>query len=94
METGRDEQRRNFAATGVECRRKLVRPAAQGVAQPARLLAARSRARSPHDERHLSFIESGRATPSRDMILRISGTLDIPLRQQNGVLLAAGYAPA
>ena len=45
-------------------------------------------------QRHLSFIESGRATPSRDMIMRISGTMDIPLRQQNALMLAAGYAPA
>jgi transcriptional regulator with XRE-family HTH domain len=44
-------------------------------------------------QRHLSFIESGRATPSRDMVLRLSGTMDIPLRQQNALLLAAGYAP-
>jgi hypothetical protein len=44
-------------------------------------------------QRHLSFIESGRATPSRDMILRLSGTMDIPLRQQNALLLAAGLAP-
>lgn len=44
-------------------------------------------------QRHLSFIESGRAAPSREMILRLSGTLDIPLRQQNALLLAAGYAP-
>lgn len=44
-------------------------------------------------QRHLSFIESGRANPSRDMILRISGTMDVPLRQQNVLLLSAGYAP-
>jgi transcriptional regulator with XRE-family HTH domain len=44
-------------------------------------------------QRHLSFIESGRAAPSRDMILRLSGAMDIPLRQQNALLLAAGYAP-
>jgi transcriptional regulator with XRE-family HTH domain len=44
-------------------------------------------------QRHLSFIESGRAMPSRDMILRLSGTMDIPLRQQNALLSAAGYAP-
>ena len=60
----------------------------RGFSQLDLALAART------TQRHLSFIESGRATPSRDMILRISGTLDIPLRQQNGVLLAAGYAPA
>lgn len=44
-------------------------------------------------QRHLSFIESGRATPSRDMILRISETMGVPLRQQNALLLAAGFAP-
>jgi transcriptional regulator with XRE-family HTH domain len=44
-------------------------------------------------QRHLSFVESGRAAPSRDIILRISQTMDIPLRQQNALLLAAGYAP-
>jgi len=44
-------------------------------------------------QRHLSFIESGRAAPSRDMVLRICGTMDVPLRQQNALLLAAGYAP-
>jgi transcriptional regulator with XRE-family HTH domain len=45
-------------------------------------------------QRHLSFIESGRAAPSRDMILRQAATMDLPLRQQNALLLAAGYAPA
>jgi transcriptional regulator with XRE-family HTH domain len=45
-------------------------------------------------QRHVSFIESGRAAPSRDMILRLATTLDLPLRQQNALLLAAGYAPA
>lgn len=44
-------------------------------------------------QRHLSFIESGRAAPSRDMILRIAQTMGVPLRQQNALLLAAGYAP-
>lgn len=45
-------------------------------------------------QRHLSFIESGRAMPSRDMVLRLGATLSLPLRQQNALLLAAGYAPA
>ncbi len=43
--------------------------------------------------RHLSFIETGRAVPSRDMILLLAEQLNIPLRQRNRVLLAAGYAP-
>jgi transcriptional regulator with XRE-family HTH domain len=43
--------------------------------------------------RHLSFIETGRAAPSRDMILHLAESLDVPLRQRNGLLLAAGFAP-
>ena len=45
-------------------------------------------------QRHLSFLESGRTSPSRDMVLRLCAALDVPLRQQNALLLAAGYAPA
>ena len=45
-------------------------------------------------QRHLSFLESGRAGPSREMILRLAAALDLPLRQQNALLLAAGFAPA
>lgn len=44
-------------------------------------------------QKHLSFIESGRATPSREMVLRLAEHLDIPLRERNALLLAAGYAP-
>lgn len=43
--------------------------------------------------RHLSFLETGRSTPSRDMILRLSSHLDLPLRERNHLLMAAGYAP-
>jgi len=43
--------------------------------------------------RHLSFLESGRARPSREMVLRLSGVLDVPLHNQNVLLTAAGYAP-
>ena len=45
-------------------------------------------------QRHLSFLESGRAGPSREMILRLAAVLDLPLRQQNALMLAAGFAPA
>ena len=44
--------------------------------------------------RHLSFVETGRARPTREMILRIARRLDVPLRGQNELLLAGGYAPA
>ena len=43
--------------------------------------------------RHLSFVETGRSTPSREMVLRLAEQLEVPLRERNGLLLAAGYAP-
>ena len=43
--------------------------------------------------RHLSFIETGRAQPSRDMLLRLSQELDVPLRERNVLLVAGGFAP-
>ncbi len=45
-------------------------------------------------QRHLSFLESGRAQPSRDLVLKLGIVLDVPLRQRNAMLLAAGFAPA
>ncbi|NYE47617.1 transcriptional regulator with XRE-family HTH domain [Spinactinospora alkalitolerans] len=43
--------------------------------------------------RHLSFVETGRSRPSRDMVLHLAEELDLPLRERNHLLLAAGYAP-
>ncbi len=43
--------------------------------------------------RHISFLETGRAEPSREMLLTLSNVLDVPLRERNFLLLAAGYAP-
>jgi transcriptional regulator with XRE-family HTH domain len=44
--------------------------------------------------RHVSFVETGRARPSAEMVLRLAEQLDVPLRDRNDLLLAAGYAPA
>jgi transcriptional regulator with XRE-family HTH domain len=44
-------------------------------------------------QRHVSFIESGRSIPGRAMILRLAEALEVPLRERNALLLAAGYAP-
>jgi transcriptional regulator with XRE-family HTH domain len=44
-------------------------------------------------QRHLSFVESGRSAPSRDMLIHLADELDVPLRERNALLLAAGYAP-
>lgn len=43
--------------------------------------------------RHLSFLETGRSRPSREMVVLLAEQLDIPLRERNALLLAAGYAP-
>ncbi|MGY1777323.1 helix-turn-helix domain-containing protein [Geodermatophilus sp. SYSU D00804] len=44
--------------------------------------------------RHLSFLETGRSRPSREMVLRLAERLEVPLRERNDLLLAAGFAPA
>ncbi|MES2939052.1 MAG: helix-turn-helix transcriptional regulator [Pseudomonadota bacterium] len=43
--------------------------------------------------RHLSFVETGRSAPSREMVLRLAERLSVPLRERNAMLVAAGYAP-
>ena len=43
--------------------------------------------------RHLSFVETGRSRPSREMVLTLAEHLEVPLREQNALLLAAGFAP-
>jgi transcriptional regulator with XRE-family HTH domain len=45
-------------------------------------------------QRHVSFIESGRSIPGREMVLRLAESLQLPLRDRNALLLAGGYAPA
>jgi transcriptional regulator with XRE-family HTH domain len=44
--------------------------------------------------RYVSFVETGRAQPTRHMVVRLARALDVPLRERNGLLLAAGYAPS
>ena len=43
--------------------------------------------------RHLSFLETGRAQPSREMVQLLAGMLDVPLGERNTLLVSAGYAP-
>jgi transcriptional regulator with XRE-family HTH domain len=59
----------------------------RGVSQLALALSA------DVSQRHLSFLELGRAAPSRDMVLRLATALDVPLREHNALLVAAGFAP-
>lgn len=49
--------------------------------------------RANTSQRNLSFVESGRTHPSREMVLKLTDALDLPLRARNEVLLAAGFAP-
>jgi transcriptional regulator with XRE-family HTH domain len=49
--------------------------------------------RADVSQRHVSFLELARASPSRDMVVRLAAALDVPLRHCNGLLLAAGFAP-
>src|SRR3954467_993705 len=78
------------AASGAGALGRLLKEwrSRRGYSQLDLALAART------TQRHLSFIESGRTAPSRDMVMRLGATLGLPLRQQNALLLAAGYAPA
>src|SRR5690242_4448895 len=77
-------------------------PSAPGTPVGALLRAWRQRRRRSQldlaldaevSQRHLSCIESGRAAPSREMVLRLAEQLEVPLRERNALLLAAGYAP-
>ncbi|MFF3323581.1 helix-turn-helix domain-containing protein [Streptomyces sp. NPDC002889] len=49
--------------------------------------------RAGSSSRHISFIETGRSRPSEEMLLRLADQLDVPVRERNALLLAAGYAP-
>ncbi|GHH35789.1 transcriptional regulator [Streptomyces candidus] len=49
--------------------------------------------RADSSARHISFIETGRSRPSADMVLKLAEHLDVPVRERNDLLLAAGYAP-
>ncbi|UNO43722.1 helix-turn-helix transcriptional regulator [Streptomyces sp. MST-110588] len=49
--------------------------------------------RADSSARHISFIETGRSRPSQEMVLRLAEHLDVPVRERNALLVAAGYAP-
>lgn len=75
-------------------------PADQGVGPLLRAWRERRRVsqlelalRADSSARHISFIETGRSRPSEEMVLRLAEHLDVPVRERNALLLAAGYAP-
>src|SRR6202034_4877443 len=71
---------------------RLRAPAAR-VAAAAHLSQLELSSRTGVSSRHLSYLETGRSSPSRQMILYLAEHLDIPLRDRNALLLAAEYAP-
>ncbi|MET8825141.1 helix-turn-helix transcriptional regulator [Streptomyces sp. NPDC004610] len=77
-----------------------VTPADQGVGPLLRAWREERRVsqlelslRADSSARHISFIETGRSRPSEEMVLRLAEHLEVPMRERNALLLAAGYAP-
>ncbi|ANB09557.1 XRE family transcriptional regulator [Streptomyces ambofaciens] len=75
-------------------------PTAQGVGPLLRAWRERRRVsqlelalRADSSARHISFVETGRSRPSEEMVLRLAEHLEVPVRERNALLLAAGYAP-
>src|SRR5687767_16031435 len=62
----------------------------RGVRRTSQLALASDAGTTP---RYVSFVETGRAQPSRQMVVRLARALDVPLRERNDLLLAAGFAP-
>src|SRR5437764_8799500 len=70
-----------------------VGPLLRGWRQHRRLSQLDVSGRAAISTRHLSFLETGRARPSREMVLHLAEELDVPLRERNTLLVAAGFAP-
>ncbi|MFF9813413.1 helix-turn-helix domain-containing protein [Streptomyces sp. NPDC014006] len=75
-------------------------PAGQGIGPLLRAWRVRRRIsqlelalRADSSARHISFVETGRSKPSEEMVLRLAEHLEVPVRERNALLLAAGYAP-
>lgn len=70
-----------------------VGPLLRGWREQRRISQLELALRADSSARHISFIETGRSRPSEEMILRLAEHLDVPVRERNVLLLAAGYAP-
>lgn len=70
-----------------------IGPLLRGWRERRRLSQLELALRADSSARHISFIETGRARPSEEMVLRLADHLDVPVRERNALLLAAGYAP-
>uniref|UniRef100_A0AAU2V061 Helix-turn-helix transcriptional regulator n=1 Tax=Streptomyces sp. NBC_00003 TaxID=2903608 RepID=A0AAU2V061_9ACTN len=70
-----------------------VGPMLRGWREERRISQLTLALRADSSARHISFIETGRSRPSEEMVLRLAEHLDVPVRERNALLLAAGYAP-
>ncbi|MFE0735033.1 helix-turn-helix domain-containing protein [Streptomyces sp. NPDC058855] len=70
-----------------------VGPLLRGWRERRRLSQLELALRADSSARHISFVETGRSRPSEEMILKLAEHLDVPVRERNALLLAAGYAP-
>ncbi|MDI3385337.1 helix-turn-helix transcriptional regulator [Streptomyces sp. B-S-A8] len=74
-------------------RDKGVGPLLRGWRQRRRISQLELALRADSSARHISFVETGRSRPSEEFLLRLADHLDVPVRERNALLLAAGYAP-
>ncbi|WP_406113817.1 helix-turn-helix domain-containing protein [Kitasatospora purpeofusca] len=70
-----------------------IGPLLRGWRERRRLSQLRLALLADSSARHISFVENGRSRPSQDLVLRLAEHLDVPVRERNALLLAAGYAP-
>ncbi|MEV6547201.1 helix-turn-helix transcriptional regulator [Streptomyces sp. NPDC051597] len=70
-----------------------VGPLLRGWREQRRISQLELALRADSSARHISFVETGRSRPSQEMVLRLAEHLDVPVRERNALLLAAGYAP-
>ncbi|MEU4088458.1 helix-turn-helix domain-containing protein [Streptomyces aureus] len=70
-----------------------VGPLLRGWREQRRVSQLELALRANSSARHISFVETGRSRPSEEMVLRLAEHLDVPVRERNALLLAAGYAP-
>jgi transcriptional regulator with XRE-family HTH domain len=78
--------------TGVSARRG-VGPLLRAWRERRRVSQLELALRADSSARHISFVETGRSRPSEEMVLRLAEHLEVPVRERNSLLLAAGYAP-
>jgi transcriptional regulator with XRE-family HTH domain len=81
------------ASVGASPVDKGVGPLLRGWREQRRVSQLELALRAGSSARHISFIETGRSRPSEEMVLRLAEHLDVPVRERNSLLLAAGYAP-